>query len=126
MALACLIVTTILAGVLLRRVGTERARVRATENRQQAVWLAESGLERAVVQLAASGDYKGETWKLPAEELGGPSAGEVQIHVERVPEQPRARRIRAEADYPAGSVLRVRQTRELIFEVDPETSGERP
>src|SRR4051812_24270557 len=87
--LICLIVITIISGVLLRIGLFERRRIRAEERRLQAEWLVESGLERGARRLAGSrGEYRGETWDIPASELGGQDPARVTITVEPVASEP--------------------------------------
>ncbi len=66
----------------------------------QARCLAESALNRAAAKLSAAADYSGETWKIPAEDLGGEDAGIVNIEVKLLPDQANRRMVRIAADYP--------------------------
>ena len=77
-----------------------RDQARQAEQRLQADWLAESGLERAAARLAAKPDYKGEIWNIAAAELSGPRA-RVEIRVNDVAGREAARRVTVVADYPA-------------------------
>ena len=76
-------------------------------------------VDRAVARLGASADYAGESWEVPAAELGGRGSATVAIRVEPVADRPTRRRVRVQADYPAGSERRVRQSRESIVAVQP-------
>jgi type II secretory pathway pseudopilin PulG len=114
-----LIILAIICAGLLKVALARRAEVGVEERRLQAVWLAESGLERASARLAASGDYSGETWDIPAEDLGGRGPGRVVIRVERVADRADRRTVRVQADYPSGSGLRSRQSKELVLQVTP-------
>lgn len=125
-ALVCLLLATLMAGVLLQRTSAERERVRTAQSRLQAAWLAESALERASAALAASPGYKGEIWHPTAADIGGADGGRVAITVERVAGQAAARRVKAQADYPADATLRARQTREVLIEINSVPPGERP
>ncbi len=107
-------------GLTLLKVGlARRAEVGAEERRLQADWLAESGLERASARLATAGDYPGETWEIPAEELGGRGPATVAIRVGPVADRPDRRKVRVQADYPTGSSLRTRKSRETLMEITP-------
>ena len=86
-----LIVIGIICAGLLKVALARRAEVGAEERGLQADWLAESGLERASARLSAAGDYSGETWQIPAEELGGRASGTVAIRVEPVADHPERR-----------------------------------
>lgn len=62
-ALLILAAVTALAAAALSQAGTTRQRLAAEKNRAQAGWLARSGVELAVAQLAANASYTGETAK---------------------------------------------------------------
>jgi hypothetical protein len=126
--IVCLLALTMICGALLRIGLTERRLIEDEERRLQAEWLVESGLERAVARLSASGEYVGETWELSASELNGPAPGVVRIVVATPAAQPARRRVRVEADYPARSQHSVRQSKDQMVELDPgnKTEGERP
>jgi len=123
-AMLCLFVILLLGAMLVRLAVAERGQQRVDERRWQAEWLAESGLERAWAKLAADRDYAGETWALAPEDLGGPWGGRVRIEVERIPDHPDRRRIKAKADYPADATLRARRSKQLTIELGPEIKGE--
>lgn len=86
------------------------------EQRLQADWLAESGLERAAARLAADAGYSGEVWNVAAADLGGRDAARVEIHVAAVADRAAARRITVVADYPADPHRRSRVNREIDLE----------
>jgi Tfp pilus assembly protein PilX len=83
----------------------------------QAQCLAESGLERAAAQLAADADYSGETWKIPADNLGGADAGIVTIEVKPVTGQTNRRLVKVQSDFPDDPQDRVRYSKELTLEL---------
>ena len=114
-----LFVLVLLAGGLLRVAWLRHSELRAAERRLQSEWLAESALDRAAARLEADPDYRGETWAVPAEALGGREAGAVRIDVRDVPDHPDRRVIRARADYPADEARRARRTRELTITLAP-------
>ena len=74
MVLIVLLVCLAVAAALI--VGTVRIALvshQATQTaswKAQARWLVESGVERAAAKLAADPAYAGETWNIPAAELG--------------------------------------------------------
>lgn len=76
----------------------------------QADALAAAGIDRAVAQLNAAPDYTGETWNIPAAELNGADPAEVIIKVAAT-DEPSARQITVQADYPADTPHRSRKTR---------------
>jgi hypothetical protein len=125
-ALVCLLLVTLLSGLLLRQVTTRRATARSEERRMQAEWLAESGLARASARMAAEHGYRGETWEVAPEALGG-GAGVVRITVDAGDREGRSARdrflIRVEADYPRDDVRRARASKTLTIDLGPETPG---
>lgn len=122
----CLVAITTICGALLRVGLAERRTLRAEEHRLQAEWLAESGIARAAARLAASNDYAGETWEVPAELMGGASPGLVKIVVTAVESEPRDRLVIVQADYPSGTDRRSRLSKRIIVEQASQTEGEAP
>ena len=112
--LVVLFVIALISVALVKVAFARRAEVAREERRVQAGWLAESGVDRAVARLDVSADYAGETWRIPADELGGRGEAEVAIRVEKLPDRPDRRRVRIEADYPIRSNQKSRQSREVI------------
>jgi type II secretory pathway component PulK len=117
-ALVCLVVASLLCAALIKKAHTQRLQVRSSEHQAQAEWLAESGLERAVARLTVDRAYAGETWSIPSDAFGNQGAGVVRIVITSVNE-PTARKIRVEADYPSGDDSRARQSRTLIVDLGP-------
>ncbi len=122
MALFALI---LIAGGLVRVAALRLGEVRASERRLQAEWLAESALDRAAARLSARPDYPGETWDVPASEIGGPDGGTVVIEVKPVPGRPDRRSVRVRADYPRDAPRRARESRALTIAAAP-SSAPRP
>jgi hypothetical protein len=114
--IALFVIGLVCAG-LLKVAFARRAEVAMDERRVQVEWLAESGLDRAVARLKASVDYTGETWEVSAEDLGGRGAATVAIQVEKILDHLDRRKVRIQADYPIGSSLRCRQSRETIVAI---------
>ena len=113
--LVCLVVITLICSARLLRVSlAERKVVRSEEDRLQAEWLVQAGLERGAARLKADAGYTGETWKLSAEDLGGPDPGLVTIVVETSEGHDDQRALSARADYPAGSSHAVRQSKHCL------------
>ena len=121
-----LFVLVMLAGGLLRVAWLRHSELRAAERRLQAEWLAESALDRAAARLMADAGYRGETWAVPAEDLGGRDGGSVRIEVRPVPDHPDRRIVRARADYPTDEARRARRSRELTITLAPERKGDSP
>jgi Tfp pilus assembly protein PilX len=117
--LVCLVLIALIGGTLLRTGLVQRRRLQMEEGKLQAEWLAESGLERAAARLAAAPDYRGETWRVPAADLGGRGPGTVTIAVEPVAAQPGRRTVRVQADYPDGAGPRARRRKHATVELGP-------
>jgi hypothetical protein len=82
--------------------------------RLQTQWLAQAGVDRAVAQLRKSADYRGEIWRVPADELDGGDSAEVQIRVDTVAGKPDDLHLVVEANYPSDSIHGTQQTRDTI------------
>ena len=115
--LIALLIVGIICAALLKVGLARRDQVKMAERASQAGWLADSGLDRAASRLAQEAGYAGETWEVPAEDLGGRGAGSVAIGVEPVEGRPEKRKVRVVADYPSGSPSRARRTKVSIVDV---------
>jgi len=121
--LVCLLVVTIVSGVLVRLGVAYRDRVRDQERRLQAELLADSGVDRAFARLASKPDYAGETWEIGAESLGRSPAPDsdknpaavVTIRIERPSAQGEGRVVHVQADYPPDASRRIRCSREVVI-----------
>lgn len=78
-ALVLLTVASLLGIVVVRSVIAHARQLQRTPWRLQAEALAEAGLNRAAAQLRVAPDYTGETWQIPAAELGEHFAARVEI-----------------------------------------------
>lgn len=112
--LAALAVVALLGAALTRSLVLHVRHIGLSEQRQQALWLAESALERGLHRLAASGDYQGEDWSVAADQLGAGQAGAATIQVELTTEPASGAWIRVEARYPDDPVQRFVFNRELF------------
>eukprot|EP00913_Durusdinium_trenchii_P008836 g8302.t1 len=90
-AMIALLLASAISVAMLKTAFAERRLAMREQTRVQANWLMQSGLERAAARIAKNSDYKGETWKIPATELGGRHAGTVVITVAAVPSDSRQR-----------------------------------
>ncbi len=115
--LVCLLVLTLISGVLVKLGVAYRQQVRAQERRLQAEWLAESGVDRALARLAAKPDYKGEIWEIAAETLGRPAVVTIKVDPPTSPGDGRV--VRVQADYPPDPPRRIRSTREVVVPNSP-------
>ena len=128
-ALVCLFIASLLAASFVQKVLAAHRQVLAQQRHAQAFWLAEAGVQRAVVRLESSSDYAGEVWPVAADELwggltAGDDAGEVTIRVEPMPDQPQRRRVVVEAQFPVDPVRRTQYRKELLIPVSG--SGDSP
>jgi hypothetical protein len=124
--LVCLgVAAVVMLGVLRLAAAGRRAADREAW-RLQSAWLAESGVERAVARLTDDPSYRGETWRPPAEALPGRRDGAVRIDVVELPDAPRRRLVRVEADFPADPPDRCRTAKEVVVSLGPAAEGLKP
>ncbi len=123
--LVCLSVVMIVFASWMRAGILQTRQVRAQQDRVQAELLAVSGLERAAAQLAANGEYTGETWNLKAAALGGTAGGRVEIRVTPDAHDPSSRHVVAAADFPAEGPTVARRSKEITI-VLKEKAAEAP
>jgi type II secretory pathway component PulK len=114
-----LMVIALICAGLLKVAMARRAEIGMEERKIQALWLAESGLDLGTTKLRTSADYNGETWVLTSEDLAGRGSAIVKIEVEKVEGSAESHKIRVQADFPSGSDLRSRATKEIIVKLTP-------
>jgi hypothetical protein len=119
LVLACLTAVMVLFAAWLRILATEHRHIRAASHSVQAEFLADSGVARAVAQLAANANYTGETWQIDARTLAATAGATVTIRVAAVGDQPRARRLTVAAEFPSTGTQRARRTRQITIELPP-------
>ena len=114
-AMICLVLMTAVSVTLIRMAGQQAKQTRLLEQRHQAEALALAGLDRAVALLATNADYSGETWNIPADQLGQP--GSVTLSVLRDTDgdastntSGQARVVTAQAHFPAAGDERAQVT----------------
>lgn len=122
--LVCLFVVAAVGAALLRATVAEHRQETRRQHQVQAMWLAESAVQRAAAHLAAAPDYQGETWQIDAAALGDRWAAAAVIRVEAIEADPAARRIVVEARYPEDQQHRVVQRREITIRLP--VPGESP
>lgn len=127
LALLVLAVLVLVFSALLNRVHHNHTLLRAERRALQSEWLVQSGFERASLQLLDDPDYSGETWLIPASDLGGSASARVQVSVEPLADHPDLRRVRVRADYPDDRWTRVRRQQINFLEIrrnpGPEKDG---
>jgi Tfp pilus assembly protein PilX len=112
-AMICALLVTLMLGSMLKITMIRAREARHREQALQADWLAEAALERARAMLTAQSDYAGETWTIEPQTLGGQYGGSVTIAVAAIPENPRARAVTVQADYPAEQTQRIRKSKQV-------------
>jgi type II secretory pathway pseudopilin PulG len=110
--LVTLLVAALLAAAFIQSLVGHLRQVRIAEQQQQSFWLAESAMQRALQRLATDADYRGETWNVSPELLGGPDAGLAVIRIEPTTSPQPGTWIRVEARYPDDPVHRITHNRE--------------
>ena len=105
-----------ISAALLRRASQYRQEVQRREWAIQADWLVDSGVARGLTKLRLDPKYNEETWVVPAEELGGQSAGRVTIRVASEEGEPDRRTLTVSADYPDRPHDRARSRRSIIVD----------
>lgn len=120
--LVCLVIVATLGAALVRAMVDHRRKSLRDQHSVQAFWLAESAIDRAVLQLESSPDYEGETWQVARDSLGGRWSGSVLIRVEKAGTDEQARKIIVESRYPNAATRRVTKRIELVIKTS--ASGE--
>lgn len=100
LVLVCVLIAGALMASVVRSTTLRRAQQRQEFARWQASRLADSGLARAAARLASDTNYRGETWDIPAEALGG-RPGRVTIALTPDPQGEAPWLARATASWPA-------------------------
>jgi Tfp pilus assembly protein PilX len=112
LVLVCLVLIGAVSVVVLRTVVLQHRHLQTVEQQDQALWLAESALQRAANRLRTSPDYAGEVWNVAADTLGGIEAAEVKIEVTPQEDGSRGWRVVVEAIYPIDAPRSVLERRE--------------
>jgi len=104
---------------VLKLIAVERQAVELQSRQIQAGWLAESAVQRASARLAAAANYRGETWNISAQDIGGRDGAAIVIRVDEIPGKPDRRKVHVEAalflsNRPNDPNQQARQSRELI------------
>ena len=117
LVLVCLAIASAMLVSIIKSSAAGRRFSGRRASRAQAIWLAESGIERAAGKLAADADYRGETWLVPAEQLAGDHDAAVLIQVGPDPEDPKRRLVSVRADYPNHPLHRARQSKQATVQL---------
>ena len=123
MVLVCLTVIVLALTAMLARMSEGHRQAVQREQVVQAKWLAESGFERAAARLRQDSAYRGEQWRIEADELGGRRAADVVIEIE-TPESQSSGTVRVIVHYPNPQTPAIQKEKQLTVPV-PE-KGETP
>jgi hypothetical protein len=123
-ALVEFVVASAILFAVLQNVVRHHRQLMTGRQQIQAQWLAQAGIDRAIAQLRKSPDYRGETWRIPPDELDGNSQAQVEIHLDSFADHPADLHLTVVADYPADSIHTSRQTRESTIHLKQDASGE--
>ena len=115
-ALATLLVVTLLAGVVFRGYLQNHRQLRREQQQAQAQWLADSAVARALAQRKLDATYVGETWQVELPRVTGEAtAGVATIKVEPTDDQRPALRIEVESHFPSDDPQGIRARRLLTI-----------
>jgi hypothetical protein len=116
-ALATLLVVTLLAGAVFRAYLQNHRQLRREQDQTQAQWLADSAMARALARRKLDATYTGETWQVEQLPLatGKPGKGVATIKIEPSPEQPDNMRIDVSTQFPADDLNGIRAQRQLTI-----------
>lgn len=112
-AIVCLVLVAALSASLAKLAIAGSRRMIQERRRVQADWLVQSGWSLALSQLRKDPAYTGETWEIPAADLGGADPGWVGIKVTGpAADAPDGKhQLQVVAEFPARSDHKVRVTR---------------
>jgi Tfp pilus assembly protein PilX len=115
-ALATLLVVTLLAGAVFRAYLQNHRQLRREQDQVQTQWLADSAVARALVRRKLDPAYSGETWQVELPRSSGePAAGLATIKIEPNADQPAAMQIVVESQFPVDDVAGIRARRLLTI-----------
>ena len=100
-------VVALLIGSVMRTVVMHHRRARTFDRRLQSMWLADSGLQRALARLSVDAEYKGERWELTGESIGRRWPAVVVIQVQPITDDSAVRAIHVESHFPSSPEHRI-------------------
>lgn len=114
-AMISLLLISAIAVSLVRLGLTQQRQIRREQIRLQAEWLAEAGLERGAAAFRRDAEYRGERWRIAAEDLDGRQSGVVQIGVQPSESMEGSVLLKVVATFPEETEHRAQVTREVSF-----------
>jgi hypothetical protein len=114
-AIVCLLVAMLMGAGLVRSLVVQHRVSRDEQRHLQALWLAESAVDRVRASLASDASYAGETWQVKLDSASGIRTARVVIEVSRQDNRPAERRVRIEAIWPDDPLNRSVRRREFVI-----------
>ena len=115
--MVCLLLVTMIGGSLMKVGLTHRRQTRHEQIRQQAVWLAESAVERAVARSKQDAEYSGEEWVLAGTDAVNGKEAMIRISVTKSDDNANRRIVTVVADYPRDNDQRVRISKQVAVDL---------
>jgi hypothetical protein len=122
-ALVCLTIVMALIGCMLLSALRTARQLRLERDLRQCELLLTAGIGRAGHQIAKFSDYRGEIWRLPAEQITSAGTGEVTIEV-LLESTANQSQLQVLAEYPLGSETSIRRSRTIFIPVTKPASQE--
>jgi type II secretory pathway component PulK len=94
--------------------------LRLWEDRSQARWLAESGLDRAAAALAKDQNHAGNQWTIPANEFDGRYSATIKTAVHKSEDDSQKRAINAVVELQFGNETIVRTSKKITIDLPAE------
>jgi hypothetical protein len=113
-ALVCLLIVTSIVGSMLQSALRARRQLHAERDCRQTELLLEAGADRAAASLAATPEFRGDTWEVPAAEIVGHGAGRVITKLSRSDDE-RFWQLRVVAEYPLGRDFPIMRSQTFQF-----------
>jgi type II secretory pathway component PulK len=114
-AIVCLLVAMLVGAGLVRSLAVQHRVSRDEQRHLQALWLAESAVQRAWVRCENDAAYEGETWQVKLRSASGLRTAKVVIEVSGQDNQSDGRRVRIEAIWPDDPLYRSVRHREFVI-----------
>jgi type II secretory pathway component PulK len=118
--IVCIAIASALLLTMVKQLASAKKTVDFEIRREQAAWIVEAGIQRAVIGLRDS-NYTRETWTIDGRELNGDDAATVQIDVSTVSEDASRRQIEVTVQYPPGETG-IRESKTIYFDLDKKES----
>lgn len=113
-ALVCLLVISSIIGSMIKNAIFTRRELLTERDLRQTELLLQAGAHRAAARLAATPDFKGDAWELPAASIANYGSGRVTTEITRTPST-QSWDIRVIAEYPLDRNFPIRRTQ--IFHI---------